>query len=188
MPRRSLPRIDELSVPPVVGERYLVPTIRYKWFGEVAAWPVIGPKHDDLEIINFAAPHYHVDGRFLTRAQARKAHRYYFRGVSLALASAPIHVNLGSDESLPALVWRTRVCFTASVAYPDEIARRAWLPRLESYYQADNLRAGSGGWVCPHRGAPLGSMLPDDDGCITCPLHGLRWHAETGSPAFGGAV
>ena len=36
---------------------------------------------------------------------------------------------------------------------------------------------------CPHRGAPLGSLVPDKHGIVTCPLHGLRWCASTGLPA-----
>ena len=33
--------------------------------------------------------------------------------------------------------------------------------------------------ICPHKGADL-SRMPVRDGCVTCPLHGLRFDAETG--------
>ena len=36
------------------------------------------------------------------------------------------------------------------------------------------------GPVCPHRGAPLGSVKPDDRGHVYCPLHGLVFDAATG--------
>lgn len=38
---------------------------------------------------------------------------------------------------------------------------------------------------CPHMGAPLDNVAPDLDGCITCPWHGYRFDAETGSSVDG---
>ncbi|WP_369073969.1 Rieske (2Fe-2S) protein [Hymenobacter sediminis] len=34
--------------------------------------------------------------------------------------------------------------------------------------------------VCPHKGARLSSCKVEN-GCVTCPLHGLRWDTTTGS-------
>lgn len=32
---------------------------------------------------------------------------------------------------------------------------------------------------CPHRGFDLSNEVPDENGIITCPLHGLKFNAET---------
>jgi hypothetical protein len=63
-------RVDQLDSPPTAGKFYLVPAIFWNWGqcgGPSSWWPVIGPKHHDLEFFNFKEKHYHVDPRFLTR-------------------------------------------------------------------------------------------------------------------------
>ena len=55
---------------------------------------------------------------------------------------------------------------------------------LRAAYKDDCLRATDAGWVCPHRGAHLGSIKPSDLGVIVCPLHGLEWDAVTGKQHF----
>ena len=47
-----------------------------------------------------------------------------------------------------------------------------------------------GGWraidhACPHAGGPLADGIVAG-GCVTCPLHGLRFDLETGLEAGGG--
>ena len=63
-------------------------------------------------------------------------------------------------------------------AYPHKTPH--WVRELEAAYAGATL---SPGLICPHKGAPLEGMQPDDDGCITCPFHGLRWNASTGQLA-----
>ena len=41
--------------------------------------------------------------------------------------------------------------------------------------------------ACPHKGGPLGDGLVAD-GCVTCPLHGLRFDLRTGAQAGGPGV
>ena len=55
-----------------------------------------------------------------------------------------------------------------------------WLPILRKAFLQSRLLPGK---VCPHRGADLSGIGPDEDGIITCPLHRLRWHADTGQSA-----
>lgn len=49
-----------------VGTTYLVPTLY------VSPWqmavPILEPEHDDIEIIKFPQPHWHIDWRFMTEA------------------------------------------------------------------------------------------------------------------------
>ena len=53
----------------------------------------------------------------------------------------------------------------------------SWFADLEDHYSDKQLKENR---ICPHRGADLSTFTPDADGCITCPLHGLKWHVETG--------
>ncbi|MDE0360662.1 MAG: Rieske 2Fe-2S domain-containing protein [Rhodospirillaceae bacterium] len=55
-----------------------------------------------------------------------------------------------------------------------------WLPALAKAHR--NARITPEG-TCPHQGADLSDVRPDEQGIITCPLHGLRWQAETGAAA-----
>jgi hypothetical protein len=55
-------RVSEITDEPVVGKFYMVPCVWY--YGE---WmPVIGPRHDDKEVIGFTDKHYHKDVRFVS--------------------------------------------------------------------------------------------------------------------------
>ena len=60
------------------------------------------------------------------------------------------------------------------VQYPDRYI--PWLMKLTAAYQNAKLRPDM---ICPHRGTDLSGIEPQDD-VITCPLHGLRWNAQTG--------
>jgi hypothetical protein len=55
---------------------------------------------------------------------------------------------------------------------------------FEPFFKGKRLIRGSCGWICPHKGISLASMVPDESGVITRPLHGLRWKASDGAPAW----
>lgn len=64
-------RIDQLDAPPVIGKFYMVPATRWKWNctgRRKKWWPVVGPKHNDVEFFNFPHQHFHTDVRFLSRS------------------------------------------------------------------------------------------------------------------------
>ena len=194
-----------------VGRTYWRPVVRTTW-GPLRKpqWvPVIGPQHTDHEIIGFDPQHFHVDYRFLPKRLRDEVSPYVGRDFS-SVFSIPIstvtpewplphtHYQLGNAldylPELPPDVPRTswcRVkqmrCTTEYPAYPFWLAQRAhnWLAQLYDAYADEQLRPGL---VCPHRGAPLEGLTPDDQGCVTCPLHGLRWSLETGRLAVPGPV
>ena len=193
--------IDSMTSPPVAGRFYMVPTIRYRWNGYDGIWPVIGPKHEDAEIIGFPHQHYHVDGRFLTKRQWDQAGgNDIIRQFGLdiltvaaisALAGSPLTQRTKDrtgNEPHPPVVYRRRMCTRARIDYLHEDAPpvydMAFFPKLRAAYKDDCLRATDAGWVCPHRGAHLGSIKPNDAGVIVCPLHGLEWDAVTGKQHF----
>lgn len=178
----QLQRINEMTAPPVVGKRYLVPCVHYIWLGRRSWWPTIGPKHEDTEILNFPWRHYHVDGRFLTQYQRQIADRYsYNRDWQYQVSGCPL--SYGAEEPPDTVTYRPLTCTSQAVDYPFETAQADWRPKLVEAYDHQRLRRDANGvWICPHRGAPLGSIKPDECGVITCPLHGLRWCAATGLP------
>lgn len=181
----KIERADRQTAPLVEGRFYLVSTVRGSWFGKIADWPVIGPLHEDREIFNFPWVHYHVDGRFLPRRPEWKVVETFSR---------PLHVG-STNSSLPRPVLRPRKCIRAHVPYcisgAGTYRDTRPIEALRERYAGHQCKHGKGGWICPHRNAPLGSIAPAPDTIrdaagpriglvITCPLHGLRIEAETG--------
>lgn len=165
-------RITELEGEPVVGRFYLVPCV----FRPLCGWfPIIGPQHDDSEVIGIPGAHYHYDSRFLSDDQI--ADLTWGSG----LASDPKYVLgtvcwVGGDEYQP--TFKRLKCRREVLEFPlhDPKGRALrWMPKLERAYKDAKLSC----MRCPHRGIPLNG-LPVKDGMVTCPGHGLRWNVETG--------
>jgi hypothetical protein len=173
--------LSDLREPPVVGRFYLVPVVRdYPYCGFKGEWPVIGPKHTDVEFIQFQHEHYHIDGRFLTAAQERWVTNYYSaQSLEWILGGLPLcHLGSVLPKGRPVLV--RRKCRRASYGYAhsDKEAIRA----LHAHYgEPDAIKLDDGRKLCPHRKADLTQFPPDAGGFVTCPLHGLR--VQCGVPA-----
>jgi hypothetical protein len=196
---REARRIDELVEPPVVGRVYLVPTILYEWAGLIAAWPVMGPKHEDADHLHFPWSHYHIDARFVTPEQARhmrtvvlpsdrfkKAGDTGVTAVFGACAANPLR-RIDGQPDLPEPAWVPMRCARGRHVYPSaySLAR----PHFQSLHKAyAGRRCGKnaeGLLVCPHKGFVLNSLQRDKHGRVVCPLHGLviDMAAETVLPA-----
>ena len=186
-------RVTHLSAPPVIGVKYLVPTVFFEWIGSAApaAYPVFPFKHEDGDHLSFPWFHYHVDPRFLSarvwrRAQKYLPRHYEARGRDAAFSTcqaAPLHrfkagAPFSKQESrpMPPPEWRPLICKRNEIPYQfaDKIA-----VKLGPHFKGAQCRRVRTGWVCPHKRFPLGSLAPVD-GVITCPLHGLQIDAETG--------
>ena len=175
-------RIDDLREPPAVGRIYLVPTVRYRIYEYTADWPVIGPKHTDAEIIGFPHPHYHMDVRFVSKRHAEclvGRSLWTARDIYMIAAAVPLSIRVpgGGIEPHPPIIYRRRKCIRAG-RHPERWA--PWHVDLTNAYADASIVQTPAGPVCPHKGAPLGSIAPDADGVITCPLHGLRFCAKSG--------
>ena len=178
-----------------IGKTYRVPHVRARWvIGERIRWlPVIAPMHQDAEIIQYPHDHWHVDYRFVSEAVAWRAAEYWITaGYASPLYNAVFAQPLMASRVVPTdygwpigEAWRLKdhpvetwsqvkrvKCRRRYPPYPSP----PWAYELEQAYCFDTLRAG----VCPHRGADLSTMTPDDQGVVTCPLHGLKWNLETG--------
>lgn len=158
-----------------VGKYYMVPCVRGEWDRKVADWPVLGPLHDDTEHIGFETPHYHVDARFVA-----DRHLFLMRGGKANVFVFPLHgpheyekqLYESTRPDLKHLGYRRRKC---KRQWPDHPQTGEWQQSLEDAYQDVVLKAP----ICPHRGAPL-DTLEMKDGCVLCPLHGLRFNLTTG--------
>lgn len=125
--------------------------------------PLIGEKHCDAEIINFPIEHYHVDWRFVTTGKFKrvkerywpKEHNYYLAIVMATHAFSEIKtIRLKMLRQMP--------------DYPNPVR---FTHELEAHYKNATAKKHR----CPHQGADLSSIAPNDQGQIVCPLHGLRF-------------
>ena len=164
-----------------VGKYYRVPCVlAHKRFWCGAGWvPVIGPLHEDAEIINFPDEHFHIDWRFvmprmLKRAQAFGIMSEFARPIQLQTSK---FYGYQQQIVLDGPVVKRRLCRREFGDYPRH--KSGWQPILDSAYRDCKLKPGM---VCPHRGIPLESVRAVD-GVVTCPGHGLRWNVKTGALA-----
>lgn len=184
----TLQRITDLAAPPTLRARYLVPTVEYNWKGRRRAWPVFLPFHEDRQFFNFAHPHYHIDPRFLDKRTLDWAGRSSWPtgggpgwDALAALQASPLSrrsdSGVGNDPH-PPVVWQPVRCFRTAVPYVH--GDKGGVIALRAHYQGQTAPRNRAGWVCPHQHFHLGSIAPDADGLITCPLHGLRIRAADG--------
>lgn len=174
----SCPRIDEIDGPPVIGQRYYVPTVFGVYIGgRPRNWPVMGTRHEDGAVLGFHEWHYHIDPRFIAQRTYARLHNAYRQSAEVTLAAAPLMEGSRSPNpsGLPKPVWRLRLC------QRDRRDRR-WMLAYGSFFRLQDALAAARlrpGLVCPHKGYCLKGE-PVVDGEVTCPLHGLVWSVETG--------
>ena len=164
------------------GHVYRVPVVRGTWWSWTRDWVVLGPRHEDAEFIDFPHQHYHLDPRFVPLTVWRDAQESA-SGLRRILGAPLMNgLNPTHEWSPPEPLGVRRRKMLRSV--PEWMIAGAfnaapWEAKLRAAYADDRLRDG----VCPHRGADLRGMEPDEHGCVVCPLHGLRWNVATGRSA-----
>lgn len=187
----GVPVAEDLSHPPEVGKRYLVRVVRVAgqtWFARIGTWvSVYGSVHSDPEIGRGASyPHYHLFIPFLPEKTVRiaKLHErdsFYLLNPGASLFAQPLYPkgDVGRSNWFDAERMAILKCKRAWPEFPTfrlpgaakDLARYA-VPLRDC-------------WRCPHRGFNLRLVSPDANGVITCPGHGLRWHAASGLPVVG---
>jgi hypothetical protein len=170
-------RVADLKTEPVVGRTYLVTCVplyvRDRIRQKRRDWiPVLGPRHEDRDFIDFPHSHWHYDLRFVPE--------WYFGPTAAtrpcgAVSSADFtRVLVRSDG--PVRIKR-RKCLRRMPRYP--AVELSFLPALEFAYAAATVTVTAAGCrLCPHRGLPLDGLPPEPGGVVTCRGHGLRWGAD----------
>lgn len=173
-------QIDKMSEPPVVGRWYMVRTLTYRRFYSHGplSWPIIGPKHDDVEFFDFRHQHYHADVRFLTAKHLRQTGPHYLHPANKFASALATPCSGVGREPLPEPALTRMQCRRNWTEYP--FSGSTTVAEMNGHYAGQTALLSKRGWVCPHRKVPLGNHVPDGDGIITCPLHGLRIDAVTG--------
>ena len=147
-------------------------------------WPVLpSPLHNDAEYLNFKEWHFHVDARYLTNSQNRKAlsrnpaiHPMYVYPLTTFVRPVT-HELISGNRDVDTVKSFLRGCRrTQSLQQlrpmpqtPDH-GKHTKFQRLFAAYQNPVAVGGR----CPHKGADLTGLPCNADGTVTCPLHGLR--------------
>ena len=166
--------------PMKIGEQYSIPCIRVKgldWISQESWLPVIGPLHDDVEFLNFAVEHYHIDFRFVDPTSfANVTSRYANDGQESHL----LGLIIGKEQIIEGPTQQQLIFHRPMPVYPICSSEGEKLP----FFCA--LEDAFAEWVidptlpiCPHRGLPLDG-LADDSGIAVCSGHGLAWDMKTG--------
>ena len=175
------------------GRYYQRPCVRAAWpngSGKPQWTPIIGPPHSDSEIIRFHPRHWHADFRFLRKSQRQISpltnHPVFSTPISIVVPETGTGTTRVPVDQLPSPVYpeesylrimpRSFQQHYPGYPFSRKTGNPIWLPQLEAAYRDRTLA----GMTCPHRGASLEGMEPDPEGCVTCPLHGLRWHLGSG--------
>jgi hypothetical protein len=157
-----------------VGKMYRVPCVRRlnardpsDFLGK--GWmPVIGPIHDDKEVIGVAPLHLHYDSRFLSIEPDWS--RPGPLGRLGTVVGVDVDETFGIQRKLQYAL-KLRKCRRATDVWtPVKFTR----PLEEAHRRC---RIGPDG-LCPHRGIPLALGARLQDGSTVCAGHGLRWSAE----------
>jgi len=173
----------QLSTEPmVIGKRYTVRAVRVdRWRFEFSGWlPIVGPAHEDAEIVNFPWQHYHIDWRFAPKRVFKAAS---WRGPKMVYAS-PCMLNdtAGKPIVVEGPVLRRMTYKREPPPFPrselGELVKGSRPDQLRAKFACARLIDGK----CPHRGIPVSAMRREGD-ILECPGHGLRWNEITGEAA-----
>lgn len=160
----------------VIGRRYVVPAVlANRFYGLSDIWiPVIGPRHEDSEVIRFPHMHWHIDWRF---APSKLWNRFHHRPSAARYGIVLNCPNMDGDRVvIEGPQPRRMTCKRDLPPYPHKYAQ--WSEALREHMRQRGCDALVNG-RCPHRGVPAESMIRDGD-VLTCPAHGLQFSATTG--------
>ena len=160
-----------------VGEHYRVPVAHGTWSGIEKQWVVLGPYHEDRELIGFEYDHFHLDPRFVPQhIWRRHVDDSASNGNIKAILGRPLTRAHEDAWGPPTFVGHRKMRMIRMVS-PEAVRAvfesSRWMGELQECYDG-SLR----GTICPHRGGDLRGFAPDKHGCVTCVLHGLTWRVD----------
>lgn len=178
--------VADLATLPVVGRRHLVPCVQVDG-SRIARWsdspewvPVLGPEHDDAEIIGLHARHWHYDVRFLSNRQFDRAKGSASQTIPRGRDADALIAVIASDAVLDGPRVLPVRCRRQMPEFPVRMADGRpshFAAALEAAYAGHRLKPDCR--VCPHRGIPLAGLPVSDDGVVVCSGHGLAWDLRT---------
>lgn len=152
---------EEILIP---NKKYLVPCLKVKKENIIifkndfkndsdpyCYIPVFNQPHSDKEN-GQPETHYHLDDRFISRSSSKLDFYYNDDRPLKSLAEGIIHIVMIYKYDKPSVI-----------THPHHIANSKL--KHKCIYKGK----------CPHRGYNLTHTEPDDNGIITCPLHGLQF-------------
>lgn len=154
-------RVENVKRPLKIGELFIVPCIikDYLDTGEIEIIPVLNYPHSDFEN-GQKDIHYHIDYRFYD------ANNSYFKNRDYIKFSYNIRPQNNIDGKFDRFVLPV---VSESFGFRTDVSLIK-----NSKLKHKCIRKGK----CPHRGMDLSQVSPID-GIITCPLHSLKFDAET---------
>jgi Rieske [2Fe-2S] domain len=167
-----------------VGKFYMVPCIYVATPQKPSSWridnfiPIIGPKHEDGEALNFPHQHYHIDWRFVPQAMFENCSDYIGKPHGHVVSNTHgNHVVEGEPVLKLRKCRREMPDFPAAPIGRSSGTTRSWAGlEVVQTFVCNKLKPGN---ICPHRGIDLTPFVKPD-GTVICPGHGLRWDTNTG--------
>lgn len=179
-PVPGIPRVHRVNRPLRMGEVVLVPCLvtqpktvdvfDHPRLAELLykASPVLWPPHDD-KADGQPDRHYHTDPRFTPDAGIRVYEQFYVE----ASFMAPIRLTTDYPiRWLPLRVVNTEF-------HSNRMATSIHL--ISNALRGMSCKALKDG-RCPHKGFNMAQVDADPYGIKTCPMHGMRFRAESGAP------
>jgi len=171
-----------------VGRMYLVPCMfvpavaRADWVPHDGWVPVLGPRHNDAEHLEFPHEHYHIDWRFVPNKNYTAVITNW-HGTPLNNVLSNTNANRWQEARLDgAPQLKRRLCRRSMPEFPSlaqPAAKHASRSRWQSLERAHACSRPKPGNICPHRGIDL-TPFAKPDGTAICPGHGLKWNLHTG--------
>lgn len=186
---------------PVIGEWYLVPcaapsSLVNAYVADLL--PVYGTSHNDPELLHKDHKwrevfHFHIDWRFVSDTLLRRQfHCKQTNGtdrwgnpVLWRALHEVVWLRFSHDTNL---AMQRRRCCRSMPAWADHHNGALTDYRVNHIVaKCETLNFGKcvdktdpESPKCPHRGFPLAGLPMDENGCVICPGHGLRWHLDSG--------
>jgi nitrite reductase/ring-hydroxylating ferredoxin subunit len=182
------PRLLDLKAPPTAGKTYLVPVTDLG--GMVKPFPVLGHKHNDVDIGQPDIDHIHIDVRFVSDEALRESGfteaqvRNQYSDTPGVVGALAFRTDLCGAE--PRVWEEPSVCVREEFPQGLEYKVGAWgeLHRLALRLRDEGFRLKPDCKTCPHKGTRLDNVKAKK-GVLVCPAHGLEFAPDTGEVIRG---
>ena len=182
---KIIENIESLKSPPIVGQTYLVPCVfgHYSYLGKVKDmdqwWPILRPSHEDSKYVEQTRTiwkkNIEVEEMYY-EADPTMSHHYH---IDPRFAPASMYTRDEQERQ----DWHNTVTIESAVEWQElkcvrDMPTQVLYESLGKQFVEDHKDKKLKCMRCPHKGMIL-SSIPDIDGIITCPGHGLKFDSKT---------